>query len=292
MDRAQQFASSHVGGNPRWGAAVAALIWAAALMGEAAAQPGDLFTPASPGPANTRLSSIAPDPMAARRRIVTIDFGLLTPPDFALASPANGTPADALSSDGPTRGRLLRLNLFDDAVFTGLVERIEPTFSGGHALSGRLVDVGPGHDDAGRRRRSNRRHGPDAGRDLPDPVGGEWAARGQPGRSGAASASGRTDIRSASGWRWNGSRAGPQRATAGLISALTYSGGGGNYRLVPLLPRRPRLLLVRSETFGCAPGNAGILPALLFSLPRSAPCRSHHLPVRSEIFWSAALDPA
>ena len=144
MDHSRQFASSHVGGIPRWGAAVAALIWAALLMGEAAAQPGDLFTPASPGPADRRLSSIAPDPMAARRRLVTIDFGRLAPPDFALAPTADGTPADALSPDGTTPGRLLRLNLFDDAVFTGLVERMEPTFSGGHALSGRLVDVDGG----------------------------------------------------------------------------------------------------------------------------------------------------
>ena len=144
MDQAEQFASSHVGGTLRRGARVAALLWAALLMGEAAAQPGDLFTPASPGPADRRLSSIAPDPMAARRRLVTIDFGLLAPPDFALAPPADGTPADALSPDGTTPGRLLRLNLFDDAVFTGLVERMAPTFSGGHALSGRLVDVDGG----------------------------------------------------------------------------------------------------------------------------------------------------
>ena len=67
MDRAQQFASSHVGGTRRRGAAVAALIWAAALMGEAAAQPGDLFTPASPGPADTAafLDRARPDGRAA-----------------------------------------------------------------------------------------------------------------------------------------------------------------------------------------------------------------------------------
>ena len=36
---------------------------------------------------------------------------------------------------------MLRLDLFDDVSFTGLVERVEPTFSGGQALSGRLVGV-------------------------------------------------------------------------------------------------------------------------------------------------------
>ena len=144
MDQAERVASPHVGGTARRGATGAALLWAALLMGEAAAQTGDLFTPVAAGPADRRLSSIAPDPMAARRRLVTIDFGRLAPPDFALAPPADGTPADALSPDGTTPGRLLRLNLFDDAVFTGLVERMEPTFSGGHALSGRLVDVDGG----------------------------------------------------------------------------------------------------------------------------------------------------
>ncbi len=141
MDRAEQVASTHFGGTARRGVGVAALLCAAALMGEAAAQPGDLFTPVSQGPGDARVSSIAPDPLAARRRLVTIDFGLLAPSGFAVAAPADGTPTDALSSDRPTLGRLLRLNLFDDAVFTGLVERIEPTFSGGYALSGRLVDV-------------------------------------------------------------------------------------------------------------------------------------------------------
>ena len=35
----------------------------------------------------------------------------------------------------------LTLNLFDDAVFDGIVEQAEPTFSGGYALSGRLAGV-------------------------------------------------------------------------------------------------------------------------------------------------------
>ena len=37
--------------------------------------------------------------------------------------------------------RSLELNLFDDAVFTGLIERTAATFSGGQVLAGRLVSV-------------------------------------------------------------------------------------------------------------------------------------------------------
>ena len=35
----------------------------------------------------------------------------------------------------------LRLNLFDNVVLTGLIERWTPTFSGGYTLSGRLAEV-------------------------------------------------------------------------------------------------------------------------------------------------------
>ena len=58
------------------------------------------------------------DPLSLRRRLVFIDFQQL----------------------GSTVNELT-LNLFDDAVFTGLVERTAPTFSGGYALSGRLAGV-------------------------------------------------------------------------------------------------------------------------------------------------------
>ncbi len=57
-----------------------------------------------------------------RRREVSVDVGRLA------RLPAGGRTA-------------LRLNLFDDLVLTGLIERRTPTFSGGHALSGRLAEV-------------------------------------------------------------------------------------------------------------------------------------------------------
>ena len=42
------------------------------------------------------------------------------------------------------RSTALRLNLFDDLVLTGIIERRTPTFSGGYALSGRLGGVPAG----------------------------------------------------------------------------------------------------------------------------------------------------
>ena len=38
----------------------------------------------------------------------------------------------------------LRLNLFDDVVLTGMIDRRTPTYSGGYALSGRLAGVAGG----------------------------------------------------------------------------------------------------------------------------------------------------
>ena len=52
---------------------------------------------------------------------------------------------------GENRGRhqpaseaTLTLNLFEDVVLTGIVERTAPTFSGGYSISGRLVGDPPG----------------------------------------------------------------------------------------------------------------------------------------------------
>ena len=59
-----------------------------------------------------------PDSMSSRRRLVSVDFRQL----------------------GETVGELA-LNLFDDAIFTGLVVQTAPTFSGGYVLSGRLAGV-------------------------------------------------------------------------------------------------------------------------------------------------------
>ena len=126
---------------PPW-AVLAAVLWAALLAVEAAGQARGLFLEAAAVPdAIGRLSPEAPDSMALRRRLVTIDFAQLASPDVAIAARAATVSAEASRSVGPAYGELLRLNLFDDTVFTGMVERIEPTFSGGYAVSGRLLGV-------------------------------------------------------------------------------------------------------------------------------------------------------
>ena len=128
-------------GRPRW-AALAAVLGTALLAVEAAGQPGGLFLEAAPVPdATGRLSPEATDSPALRRRLVTIDFAQLASPDVAVAARAAGVSAEAPRWGRPAYGELLSLNLFDDTLFTGVVERIEPTFSGGHVLSGRLVGV-------------------------------------------------------------------------------------------------------------------------------------------------------
>ncbi len=143
MDHAEQVWRSPAGefARPPW-LALAAVLWAALLAVEAAGQPGGLFLEAAPVPdATGRLFPEAPDSLALRRRLVTIDFAQLASSDVAVAARAAGVPAEAPRSVRPAYGELLRLNLFDDTVFTGVVERIEPTFSGGYAMSGRLVGV-------------------------------------------------------------------------------------------------------------------------------------------------------
>ena len=114
--------------------ALAILLLAGWPAGETAAQPGGLFTAASASGAEIEATRIDPDPLTMRRRLVTIDLGQLVP-----AADAAGRRAAAGIEVAPSG--VLTLNLFDDAVFTGLVERTAPTFSGGQSLSGRLAGV-------------------------------------------------------------------------------------------------------------------------------------------------------
>ncbi len=122
--------------------ALAAVLWVALLAVEAAGQPGGLFLEAAVVPdAIGGLSPEAPDSVALRGRLVTIDFTQLASSNVAVAARAAGVSAEAPRSGRPAYGELLSLNLFDDTVFTGVVERMEPTFSGGYAVSGRLASV-------------------------------------------------------------------------------------------------------------------------------------------------------
>ena len=85
---------------------------------------GSLFRAVAPnvGEAASRRSGGLADRAILRRREVSVDIQRLA------RLPAGGSTA-------------LRLNLFDDVVLTGIIERWTPTYSGGFALSGRLVGV-------------------------------------------------------------------------------------------------------------------------------------------------------
>ncbi len=109
------------------------LLLGALTAGKATGQTAGLFRPVEPATAVAAPGSEIPsNSLTLRRRLVAIDFGQLTPPVDAAAVGAAG-------AAGPSG--VLRLNLFDDATFTGLVERTAPTFSGGYSLSGQLASV-------------------------------------------------------------------------------------------------------------------------------------------------------
>ena len=101
---------------------------------EAAGQPGGLFRAVAPaGVTAVAGPETVSDSITLRRRLVGIDFAQLTPP-------ADAVSADAAGGAAAPSG-VLTLNLFDDASFTGLVESVAPTFSGGYSLAGPLAGV-------------------------------------------------------------------------------------------------------------------------------------------------------
>ena len=104
------------------------------FAGQPAGQSAGLFTAVSSTDAAIGVAPTAPDNPTLRRRLVTIDLSQLVPQTDAATRGA-----DAGIQVAP-RG-VLTLNLFEDAVFTGVVERTERTFSGGEALSGRLAGI-------------------------------------------------------------------------------------------------------------------------------------------------------
>ena len=115
-------------------AALAGALLVALAAGDAAGQPAGLFRDVvrAGAVAGPDISTVS-DSITLRRRLVAIDFGQLTPPtDTAAAIPAAAQAAPS---------GVLTLNLFDDASFTGLVQSVEPTFSGGYSLSGPLAGV-------------------------------------------------------------------------------------------------------------------------------------------------------
>ena len=118
----------------RRGAALAGALLLALSTGEVAGQPGGLFREVAPtsGGRGRDVSAVS-DSITLRRRLVAIDFGQLTlAADTAAAVPWRAQAA--LSG-------VLTLNLFDDASFTGLVQSVAPTFSGGYSLTAPLAGV-------------------------------------------------------------------------------------------------------------------------------------------------------
>ena len=114
--------------------ALAVALLATLTAGEVAGQPGGLFRAVAPaGLAAVPGAEPASDSITLRSRLVAIDFGQLTPPAGAAAA----GPGGALAAPSG----VLTLNLFDDASFTGLVESVAPTFSGGYSLAGQLAGV-------------------------------------------------------------------------------------------------------------------------------------------------------
>ena len=99
--------------------------------------------------ASARLDSPAPaslDATTLRRRVVTIDFGMLTRARAAASvlprPPVHTKAVSPRSSEGdaaPAPHATLTLNLFRDVVFTGIVDSTARTFSGGYSISGRLA---------------------------------------------------------------------------------------------------------------------------------------------------------
>ena len=116
-------------------AALAAVLLIAPGMDVATGQPSGIFQAAETSAPTPRAGILptapAADAITLRRRLVSIDFTQLSPP----VDGAAGVTAPAASTG------TLGLNLFDDVSFTGVVERVAPTFSGGYSLSGRLAEV-------------------------------------------------------------------------------------------------------------------------------------------------------
>ena len=138
MGRREYVPGCHRGGGAalagRGSTALAVALLTALAAGEAAGQPGGLFREVAPAGvvAGPDLSTVS-DSITLRRRLVAIDFGQLSPP--AGASAARAAAPEAVPSG------VLTLNLFEDASFTGLVESVAPTFSGGYSLAGPLAGV-------------------------------------------------------------------------------------------------------------------------------------------------------
>ena len=131
-------------------AAVTVVVLGSLLTATVEGQGDGLFSEVEPVAVRTRTHpSASTDATTLRRRVVTMDLGRLQraravalsrqPVRTKAVSPGSGD-RDAV----PTPSATLTLNLFEDVVVTGIVERTAPTFSGGYSISGRLGGNSPG----------------------------------------------------------------------------------------------------------------------------------------------------
>ncbi len=95
----------------------------------------DSPVPASLGATTLRSRVVMMDLDRLQRARATAAALLRSPVQSNAVSPPSGD-RDAV----PAADEILTLNLFEDAVFTGIVEHTAPTFSGGYSISGRLVE--------------------------------------------------------------------------------------------------------------------------------------------------------
>lgn len=98
------------------------------LLPPGAGQAADLFTPITEPPPFLPAADLT-----LRRRVVTMDLEQVQRAQAAAAAPGS-------AASEPPSGVPLTLNLFEDVVVTAIVNRTAPTFSGGYAVSGHLVE--------------------------------------------------------------------------------------------------------------------------------------------------------
>ena len=105
----------------------------------------DLFSEVEPAAARIRTRTVvSTEATTIRHRVVTMSLERLQRARAAVL-PRRPVRTRAVSPDSanrdaaPTLEAALTLNLFENVVFTAIVERTAPTFSGGYSISGRLV---------------------------------------------------------------------------------------------------------------------------------------------------------
>ena len=133
-------------GGARWMAAVTVVLLGLLLTATVQGQGKGLFSEVEPAAAARTRASASTDATTLRRRVVTIDLERLRRARAAASVlPRQPVHTKAVSPRSGGRDRApapdaaLSLNLFQDVVFTGIVDSTAPTFSGGYSLSGRLA---------------------------------------------------------------------------------------------------------------------------------------------------------